>query len=370
MRNEPNLETQRYPKQPPTVSGMLALLLDSVRARLPVTWRISLNTVAELPSSGSAVDARLTLAANDGSLGVIDVEVKKSTGLGPADIAALAQSELRASDARRDILLLAPYLSPRARALLAESGLNYADATGNLLLRLDYPALYIEALGAQENPWYEPRSLRSLKGPTAGRAVRALCDFRPPFGIRALAEKARTPASVISRVARLLEQEALLERNDRGVVLAVSVTQVIERWTRDYSLIRSNRVETCLEPRGLDAFIEKLRGASERYAVSGSLAAAQLAPYAPPRLAAVYVRDLMQARGELRLRQVERGANILLLEPFNDVVFDRTIRRMGIEYAAPTQVAADLLTGPGRSPEEGYELLRWMEGHRDDWQRP
>lgn len=24
--------------------------------------------------------------------------------------------------------------------------------------------------------------LRSLKGPTAGRVVRALCDFRPPYG--------------------------------------------------------------------------------------------------------------------------------------------------------------------------------------------
>lgn len=349
---------------------MLTLLLDSVRARVPATWRISLGAGADLPSSDRTVDARLTLAAPDGSAGVIDIEVKRSTSIGPADIAPLAQVGLRASDARREMLLLAPYLSPRARTLLSESRLNYADATGNLLVRLDHPALYIEAIGAQENPWYEPRSLRSLKGPTAGRAVRALCDFRPPFGIRELAEKAQTPASVISRVARLLEQEALLERSERGVVLAVSVTQVIERWTRDYSLIRSNRVETCLEPRGLDAFIEKLRGARGQYALTASLAAVQIAPYASPRLAIVYVRDLARARGELRLREVERGANVLLLEPFNDVVFDRTTPREGVEYAAPTQVAADLLTGPGRSPEEGYELLRWMERHPDDWQRP
>ena len=349
---------------------MLRMLLDSVRARLPATWQIVLIEAGKLSSAKRVANARLTLTAPDGSSGAIDVEVKRRLGINTADIALLvAQAGTMASDGRGGKLLLTPYLAPRVRALLAESGLNYADATGNLLLRLDRPALYIEGIGARANPWYEPRSLRSLKGPTAGRAVRALCDFRPPFGVRELAEKARTPASVISRVARLLEQEALLERSDRGAVLAVSVTQVVERWTQDYSLIRSNRVEACLEPRGLDALIEKLRGASEPYALTGSLAAARIAPYAPPRLAAIYVRDIARAKEELRLREVERGANVLLLEPFDSVVFERTIRQADIEYAAPTQIAADLLTGPGRSPEEGQQLLRWMEGHRDDWQR-
>lgn len=30
-------------------------------------------------------------------------------------------------------------------------------------------------------------------------------------------------------------------------------------------------------------------------------------------------------------------------------------------YAAPSQVAVDVPTGPGRHPSEGQELLSWME---------
>lgn len=369
MRNGLIRETDQNTLRPPTERQLLGTLMDALRVRLPETWALTLETEVG-PDEKATADGWLKIQAPDRVQGLIAVEVKRKLYVTSADIKLISARAGEQTPLGAGLLLLAPYLSPRARTLLNEARLNYADSTGNLLLRLDRPALYIEGIGAQENPWYTHQPLRSLKGPTAGRAVRALCDFHPPFGIRELATKTQTPAPIVSRVARLLEQEALLERSERGAVLAVSVMSVIKRWARDYSMIRSNRMELCLEPRGLDALVEKLGTAGDTYVVTGSLAAAQLAPYAPPRLAAVYVPDIERAKAELRLRAVERGANVLLLEPFDRVVFERTQLRAGITYAAPTQVAADLLTGPGRSPEEGYELLRWMEGHRDDWQRP
>ncbi|WP_437735443.1 hypothetical protein [Sorangium sp. So ce1335] len=36
-------------------------------------------------------------------------------------------------------------------------------------------------------------------------------------------------------------------------------------------------------------------------------------------------------------------------------VFDGAAQREGLWYAAPTQVALDLLTSPGRGPQEGEE---------------
>jgi hypothetical protein len=50
-------------------------------------------------------------------------------------------------------------------------------------------------------------------------------------------------------------------------------------------------------------------------------------------------------------------------------VFERTSQRDGLSYAAPAQVAADLLTSPGRGPQEGEELIAWMRAHEDDWRR-
>ena len=142
---------------------------------------------------------------------------------------------------------------------------------------------------------------------------------------------------------------------------------LIRRWMEDYSFTASNRTATFLEPRGLQALLDKLAGSPSTYAVTGSLAANQVAPAAPARLAAIYVDDVAEMAGALGLREAETGANVLLAEPFDSVVFERTWAAGGITLAALSQVAADLLTSPGRGPAEADELLRWMEQNEDSW---
>lgn len=44
-------------------------------------------------------------------------------------------------------------------------------------------------------------------------------------------------------------------------------------------------------------------------------------------------------------------------------------QRDGVWYAAPSQIAADLLTSPGRGPAEGEELIEWMFAHEGAWRR-
>jgi len=60
---------------------------------------------------------------------------------------------------------------------------------------------------------------------------------------------------------------------------------------------------------------------------------------------------------------------VLLAAPVSDVVFDRSSTLDGVVYAAPSQVAVDLLTGPGRNPSEGQELLEWMKSNEPAWRR-
>jgi hypothetical protein len=83
----------------------------------------------------------------------------------------------------------------------------------------------------------------------------------------------------------------------------------------------------------------------------------------------VYVGDAGAAVQRLDLRLVDSGANVLLAATEYDVVFERRVAFDGVEYAAPSQTAVDLLTGPGRSPAEAEALLDWMEGHELDWRR-
>jgi hypothetical protein len=80
----------------------------------------------------------------------------------------------------------------------------------------------------------------------------------------------------------------------------------------------------------------------------------------------VYVDDIDRAATELGLVTVESGGNVLLAEPFNPIVFENTWEGDGITYAALGQVAADLLTAPGRGPAEGEELLRAIAAGKDN----
>jgi len=58
---------------------------------------------------------------------------------------------------------------------------------------------------------------------------------------------------------------------------------------------------------------------------------------------------------------------VLIAEPFDPVVYERTTKRDGLTLAAPTQIVADLLTGSGRMPSEGEELLGWMKDNERVW---
>jgi hypothetical protein len=263
--------------------------------------------------------------------------------------------------------VVSSFLSPRTRELLAEAGAGYADATGNLRLVLDTPAIFVERSGADRDPEPEARPLRSLKGPGAGRVVRALLDFLPPYGVRELAARAGVGPASASRVVEILSRDAIVTRGDRGKVVEVEWKALLRRWTVDYGVYTSNRVTRCLEPRGLPNLRNKLPKLAPRYAVTGSLAASQRVRETPTKLVALYVESAGEAVASLGLRTTESGANVVLLEPFDPVVFERTWKDDGVTFAALSQVCADLSTGGGREPAEGEALLRWMESNVDAW---
>lgn len=335
---------------------------QAVRDRLPPGWSAEIRAPrGDEPS--------LELRGSDGRETSLRVVVRKQ--IQPRDVANLLR---QASDREQRVLLVAPFLSPRTRELLAEGGASYADATGNLRLVASDPAIFLDCRGADRDPDRQPRALRSLKGAAAARVVRALCDFEPPYGVRELADVSTTPLGTVSRVVTFLEQEALLTRDAKRQIVAVDWAALIARWADDYSLSGSNVLLSCLEPRGLSALGAKL-GRLERYAVTGSLAGPGIAP---ARLAMIYVDDARAAAEILQLAPAEAGANVWLLEPFDDVVFDRTTTRplttspsVQTVVAAPSQVAVDLLTSPGRGPQEGEALIEKLKGAEDDWrQRP
>jgi hypothetical protein len=348
------------------ISGTVLLreAAETIRRRLPHSWE-----VRELTLTDAGPDAILRVRAPDGVENIIIVEARARVE--PRDVSRLESQfrsyAIKAGSEDAAFLLVAPYLSARARELLDEAGIAYVDQTGSIRLAMEQPAVYVERAGTGSNPFREDRPLHSLKGPAAGRVVRALCDFAAPYGVRELADRSGTPAATVSRVVALLDRDAIVTKDSRARIVAVDWRALIRRWTQDYSLMSSNRTQTYLEPRGLPELMSKLKASPFQYAVTGSLAGAAKAPIAAPRLATLYVEDRVSAAATLSLRPAESGANVVLAEPFDNVVFDRCWDQDNVRFSAPSQVAADLLTSPGRGPSEGQELLEWMEGHERDW---
>lgn len=333
-----------------------------VRARLPPGWFVELR-------AGEAGGERLfTLRAADGRFAELTIVSRKRVS--PRDVPNLLR-QARGNDA--PILVIAPFLGERSRELLVEEGASYVDATGNLRIVVSNPAVFLEGRGADRDTNRQPRALRSLKGATAGRVVRALCDFKPPYGVRTLAEISSTPLGTVSRVVSLLEEEALLTRDEKKQIISVDWASLIARWVRDYNAQTSNHLRSYLEPRGLTGLLPKL-GKLDRYAVTGSIAGPNIAP---ARLAMIYVDDPDGAAQALELVPTEAGANVWLLEPYDDVVFERTQalvlgqapKALTVVAAAPTQVAADLMTSPGRGPQEAEALIEKMKGTENGWRQ-
>jgi hypothetical protein len=351
---------------------VLALAVDAIRARLPEAWAVDRHDAPERPDAG--VDAELRLRTPDGDGVVVLVQAKRllSTRDVPFALDALRAPASRWGGQQEVALVIAArYLAPATRERIAELGGGYVDATGNMLLAADRPALFLRDRGADRDPWRGPgRPRGTLQGPPAARVVRGLIDFVPPYTIPDLAERSKASTGATYRVIEFLEQEGLLTRRRYGPIEDVRWRALLERWSEDYGFLRSNTVQTFLEPRGLRALTDRLVALEELdYVVTGSLAAERVAAYAPARLATIYVRDLARAADALKLRSVESGGNVALATGDYEVVFERATVVDGVKFAALSQVAVDLITGPGRNPSEGVALLGWMEADERAWRR-
>lgn len=359
------LVTSRLAMQP---AKILNTVLEALSAAWPSRWGRP-EIEVKRRSGGNGFDRVLSVRVpNAKRPATLAVNIKPRW-----DGAAVEQMAQRAQAMRGvdGILIAARWISPRMRALLEERGLNYVDSTGNVSIALDKPRLYLHAEGADEDPDPQPPSIRGLTGAGGATVARTLLDVQPPYTVTELAEDTNLSASFVSRVLQGLEREGVITRQPRGPVTDVDVAGLVKRWAREYALQDTNVCSFYVFPQGPRAFESQLaEKATEPWAVSGSLGAVRIAPIAAPGLAVAYVEDPIALAQRLDLLPADSGANVLLVEPYAPIAFERRWERDGIRYVAVSQLAVDCLTGPGRMPSEGEEVLRWMEANADVWRTP
>lgn len=370
---EPPAEPPPPPRPGPrgsSVPGNVHLvreILTTLTGSLEDQQRIAVE--AELPRDDGTtmLMVRLTSSRGDGALLAVWVHER----IDPRRVEQLvyeAEAFAEGYTPPAAVVFAAPFLPVRARQILADLQTNFVDTAGTVAVRWAglSAAFGGKGLGALHDPWAADRGieLRGLGGRATARCLRALLECPPPATVSALAAAASVSSRTAGRVlAYLDDQDALDLPASGGIVANLDTESVLRLWAVDYEQTRTNRAFWFNAPGAIEDIAELLRSTTAPYAVTGALAAWYHPTILPVDWVTVYVPDAADAATTWALQEPDPARNMLLLEPYDPVVFERTVDRYGIRCVAPAQLAIDLLTGPGREPSQGEHLLDVMEDH-------
>ena len=327
--------------------------IAQLRALLPPDW-----SVGATRQEGDVTFLRVADAAStDGNFRLLTED-----RMDPREVRGLwLPSEDRA-------LVSVDWLSERSRDLLRERGASYIDRTGNVEIRLGRPGLYIRTEGAARDPDPKPSKAPTLRGPRAWALLRTLVEVRPPYTAGDLAAALRLDDGYVSRMLQVLADELVIERAPRGPVTSAEWEPLLRKITATYSLLDANTTSTWIATAGPDWLVDDLSGLRVgRWAVTGSFVASTISPVAAPEMAIVYTDDAERLAKTARLLQAKTGANVVLAQPYDPIVFERGKDTNGVRSVSVAQAAIDCLTGPGRMPAEGEALLTWMRRNEPRW---
>lgn len=348
---------------------LLDAAVDVVARRLPSNWAAETQPSADDPEVADLV----IKTPNTGNQALVLVETKFDVS--PRDVEALTGGpwrRWRRQMGNQPLMLVAPYIGPRVRELLTEENINYIDLTGNIRISLDDPGVFIDTQGASQDPRSsKPRT--SIRGAKAGAVVRILVDAVPPYTGAEIARAASVNEGYLSRILETLVNEGLIDRERSGPVTRVDWPALLRRRAQALDLFRASGTHRYIARQGTNTVLERLRTqepSDRRPTVTGSFAAARLAPVAAPALLVVYTLAPRELESQLDLLPAEAGADTVLIRPDNTVAFDRAESDRGIAWAAPSQVAIDCLAGTGRMPSEGDALIQWMRQNETEWRYP
>ena len=255
-------------------------------------------------------------------------------------------------------VFIAPYISPASAQLCKKDGTNYMDLSGNC--RLVFDNSFVEREG-RPNLFAEKRDLRSLYSPKSSRVLRVLlANPGESWKIKELARESEVSLGLASNVKKLLEDREWIRKTEDGLVLG-EPEKLLAEWSENYSF-RKNKVRDCYSLKPVADLEADLAAACREkkvpYALTGFSAAARFAPMVRSPRAMAYVRKpLDEILAILGLKEVSSGANVTLLEPYDEGVFYGTEEEEGIRLASPVQVYLDLKGFRGRGEEAAGKLL-------------
>lgn len=293
----------------------------------------------------------------------VEVLASRSSAMFRGKIASLVSHTEKIGDL--EPLLLSDYLSGEKREECKNAGVNFIDLSGNAYVA--HEGIYIERAGFPDS-YPEKRPGRGPFSDKASLILRvALEDESKPWGVREMAQAAELDPGFVSRMMRELARRGYFGNEGRKFRM-LDAKSLLEDWVSVYDYHKNEEHGYFCLADNPGEILERLRNEGESgdlsYALSFQAGANLVAPHSVYSAVHIYLkgesgRKLLERR--LKLREVERGANVFLCHPhYKHSAFHQIHMVDGLWVVSNLQLYIDLYKYPLR----GLEQAEYLYKHR------
>lgn len=265
-------------------------------------------------------------------------------------------------------VFVAPFISPSSATICKEAGIGYIDLSGNCFIVMKHVFISCEKM---RNQYPFITRLNSIYSPKSERILRVLLTYPyQPWKVIDLAKEAQVSLGMITHVSKKLIEEEWMTKNSRGISLT-RPEDLLADWVNNYT-IKRNTLNNYFSLKLLQEIETEIADACGQlnipYALTGFSACNRLAPMVRGQRAMIYIsHDIGRVAERVGLKSVESGANISLIQPYDDGVFWNVKPIGNLLISDPLQVYLDLKRYPGRG-EEAADFL-YSEVINPRWQQ-
>ncbi len=255
-------------------------------------------------------------------------------------------------------ILVAPYLSDASRQICKEAGIGCVDLAGNAFL--SFKNLFIDRSG-RPNPFVTARISRSVFSPKSSRILRVLLsDPAKKWYVEDLSKEAGISIGLTSRVKKALLSEEWIKEENKSFYL-IKPQEVLNQWVNNYSYEKNRGFSfySGLSEDQLEAAIKKeCERRRYRYGLALFSGARKVAPFVRFMRFFSYIDgNIDDVAKALQLKKVETGANVTLLQPYDEGVFYGLQDIRGINVVSDIQLYLDLRSFKGRGEEAAQAIF-------------
>jgi len=284
----------------------------------------------------------------------------KSLGSPSHILSSIAKIREIAQSKKAYPIIFTSYISQRSAEICRETEVGFLDSEGNAFLSFG-DVLVDRRVKDRTN--IERRQITAIFSPRATRLIRVLLEnAKKTWLITELAREAKLSLGHTSEVLRALVDQDYVNRQKRKGFQLENPAPLLDRWASEYDLSKNEITSLYSFEKDFSALFRGIGDISRVLELKSGLTLLSGASVVAPYVARfsdihVYVEgDIELWKENLDLREVQGGANVHLLAPYDEGVFYASRKVNGIPVIGNIQLYLDLFKYPARGKEQAEHL--------------